>query len=159
MKVSIYLTQFSENSKKFHVDRCPSYGRSSKWSFQGRNTNRPFTAWRVDDMGLMSIGICRGPLELPKDTFWEVLQLTVFLVNREHMTCLSWAAAHLVYELGRSKLIWVVSLRIVYEYVMSKWKNFYRGGNGAHFRGFLGFGAIASRDLKIFSWDLGYPWV
>ena len=44
-----------------------------------------------------------------------------------------------------------------YGYVMSKWKNFYRGRNGAHFRGFLGFRAMASRDLKIFSWDFGYP--
>ena len=60
---------------------------------------------------------------------------------------------------GRSKLIWVVNLRIVYGYVMPKWKNFYRGGNGAHFRGFLGFGAVASSNLKIFSWDSGYPWV
>ena len=58
---------------------------------------------------------------------------------------------------GRSKLIWVVNLRIIYGYVMSKWKNFYWGGNGTHFPGFLGFGAVASSDLKIFSWDLGYP--
>ena len=27
----------------------------------------------------------------------------------------------------------------------------------AHFRGFLDFGAVASSDLKIFSWDSGYP--
>ena len=40
---------------------------------------------------------------------------------------------------------------------MSKWKNFYRGGNGAHFHGFLGFEAVASSNLKIFSWDLEYP--
>ena len=45
------------------------------------------------------------------------------------MTCLSWAAACLVYG----------------------W-----GGNGTHFRGFLGFGAVALSDLKIFSWDSGY---
>ena len=40
---------------------------------------------------------------------------------------------------------------------MSKRKNFYWGGNGAHFCGFLGFGAVALSDLKIFSWDSGYP--
>ena len=38
-----------------------------------------------------------------------------------------------------------------------KMKKFYQGGNGAHFGEFLGFGAIALSDLKIFSWDLGYP--
>ena len=77
--------------------------------------------------------------------------------------------SHLTYDLsfmdcctprvwvGRSKLIWVVNLRIVYGYVMSKWKNFYRGRNGAHFCGILGFRAVASSNLKIFSWDLGYP--
>ena len=59
----------------------------------------------------------------------------------------------------RSKLIRVVNQIIVYGYVMSKWKNLYQGGNGAHFRGFLGFGAIASSNLKNFLWDSGYPWV
>ena len=38
-----------------------------------------------------------------------------------------------------------------------KMKNFYRGGNGAHFREWLGYGAVASTDFKIFSWHLGYP--
>ena len=58
---------------------------------------------------------------------------------------------------GRSKLIWVVNLRIIYGYVMSKWKKIYQGGNRAHFRGFLGLGAVVLSELKIFSWDLGYP--
>ena len=62
-----------------------------------------------------------------------------------------------MYGLGGSKLIWVVNLRIVYGYVISKWKIFYRGGNGAHFCGFLGFRAVALSNLKIFSWDSGYP--
>ena len=51
----------------------------------------------------------------------------------------------------------MVNLRIVYGYGMSKWKNFYRGRNGAHFHGFLGFEAVASSDLKMFSWDSRYP--
>ena len=50
---------------------------------------------------------------------------------------------------GQSKdCLWVCNVKM---------KKVYQGGNGAHFRGFLGFGAVASSDLKIFSWDLGYP--
>ena len=50
---------------------------------------------------------------------------------------------------GQSKdCLWVCNVKM---------KNFYQGGNRAHFRGFLGFGAVASSDLKIFSWDSGYP--
>ena len=50
---------------------------------------------------------------------------------------------------GQSKdCLWVCNVKM---------KKFYRGRNRAHFRGFLGFGAVASSDLKIFSWDLGYP--
>ena len=158
MKVSIYLTRLSENSKKFHVDRCPSYGRSSKWPFWGRNTDRPFTAWRVDDMGPMSIGICRGPLatkgHLSRSFVFNGFPRKSRTYDLSSMGCCMPRVL-----VGRLKLIWVVSLRIVYGFVMSKWKQFYWGGNGAHFHGFLGFGAVASRDLKIFSWDLGYPWV
>ena len=99
MKVSIYLTQFSENSKKFHVDCCPSYGCSSKWPFRGQNTNHPFMAQKVNDMGPMSIGICRGPLAT-KRHLSRSFAINGFLVNQEHMTCLSWATACLVYGLG-----------------------------------------------------------
>ena len=50
---------------------------------------------------------------------------------------------------GQSKdCLWVCNVKM---------KKFLPGGNGAHFCGFLGFGAVASSDLKIFSWDLGYP--
>ena len=38
-----------------------------------------------------------------------------------------------------------------------KMKKILPGGNGEHFRGFLGFRAVALSDLKIFSWDSGYP--
>ena len=38
-----------------------------------------------------------------------------------------------------------------------KMKKFYRGRNGAHFRECRGYGAVALADLKIFSWDSGYP--
>ena len=62
MKVSIYLTRFSVNFKKFYVDRCLSYDCLSNWLFLGQNTNSLFTAWTVNDMGPMSIGICREPL-------------------------------------------------------------------------------------------------
>ena len=31
-----------------------------------------------------------------------------------------------------------------------KMKNFHRGGNGAHFGGFLTYGALASTDLNFF---------
>ena len=44
MKVPIYLTRFNGNSKKFHVDRSPSYGRSSKRLLGGRNISHPFAA-------------------------------------------------------------------------------------------------------------------
>ena len=37
-------------------------------------------------------------------------------------------------------------------------KNFYRSGNGAHLRECRGYRAVASADLKIFSWDLGYQY-
>ena len=61
MKVPMYLTRFSENSKKFHVHCSLSYGRSSKWPLGGRNISRPFAAWRVDNFHAMSFGNCRGP--------------------------------------------------------------------------------------------------
>ena len=44
MKVPIYLTRFNKNKKKFHIDRSPSYGRSSKWLLGGRNISHPFAA-------------------------------------------------------------------------------------------------------------------
>ena len=37
--------------------------------------------------------------------------------------------------------LWVCNVKI---------KKFYWGGNGAHFREFLGFGAVASSDLNSF---------
>ena len=50
---------------------------------------------------------------------------------------------------GQSKdCLWVCNVKM---------KKFYRGGNGAHFCGFLGFRTVALRDLKIFSWVSGYP--
>ena len=50
---------------------------------------------------------------------------------------------------GQSKdYLWVCNVKM---------KKFLPGRNGAHFHGFLGFGAVASSDLKIFSWDKGYP--
>ena len=51
-------------------------------------------------MGPMSIGICRGPLVATKRHLLRSFAINGFLVNREHMTCLSWAAAHFVYGLG-----------------------------------------------------------
>ena len=48
---------------------------------------------------------------------------------------------------GQSKdCLWVCNVKM---------KKFYQGGNGAHFRGFLGFGAVVSNNLKFFSWDSG----
>ena len=61
MRVPIYLTRFNKNKKKFHVDRSPSYGRSSKRLLGGRNIGRPFAARRVDNFHAMSFGNCRGP--------------------------------------------------------------------------------------------------
>ena len=77
MKVSIYLTQNKKNSEFFSLVGLPSYGRPSDWPFRGRNVNSPFTAWRVDDRGTVSLVICRGPFYLPKGTFWEFLRFTV----------------------------------------------------------------------------------
>ena len=61
MRVPIYLTRFNKNKKKFHVDRSPSYGHSSKWPLGGRNISGPFAAQRVDNFHAMSFGNCRGP--------------------------------------------------------------------------------------------------
>ena len=58
--------------------RSPRYSRSSNFA---KTKNHPFTAWRVDDRGAMSMVICRGPFYLAKDTFWEFLPFTVFVVN------------------------------------------------------------------------------
>ena len=157
MKVSIYLTWFSKNSKKFHVDCCPSYGHSSKWPFWGQKTNCLFTAWRVSDMDPMSIGICRGTSVATKRHFLRSFANKRFFRKLRTYDLSFMGRCTPRVWVGRSKLIWVVNLRIVYGYVMSKWENFYRGGNGAHFHGFLGFGAVALSDLKIFSWDSGYP--
>ena len=44
MRVPIYLTWFNKNKKKFHVDRSPSYGRSSKRPLGGRNISCLFAA-------------------------------------------------------------------------------------------------------------------
>ena len=44
MRVPIYLTRFNRHSRKFHVDRSLSYGRSSKWPLGGRNISHPFAA-------------------------------------------------------------------------------------------------------------------
>ena len=44
MRVPIYLTQFNGHSRKFHVDRSLSYGRSSKRPLGGQNISHPFAA-------------------------------------------------------------------------------------------------------------------
>ena len=50
---------------------------------------------------------------------------------------------------GQSKdCLWVCNVKM--KKILSGWKL-------AHFCGFLGFGAVASSDMKIFSWDSGYP--
>ena len=50
---------------------------------------------------------------------------------------------------GQSKdCLWVCNVKM---------EKFYWGRNRADFCGFLGFGAAVSSDLKIFSWDSGYP--
>ena len=50
---------------------------------------------------------------------------------------------------GQSKdCLWVCNVKM---------EKFLPGQKRAHFRGFLGFGAVALRDLKIFLWDFGYP--
>ena len=50
---------------------------------------------------------------------------------------------------GQSKdCLWVCNVKM---------EKFYRGGKGAHFHGFLGFRAIALRDLKIFFMGFGVP--
>ena len=61
MRVPIYLTRFSGHSKQFHVERSPSYGRSSKRPLGGGNIGCPFAARRVDNFHAMSFGNCRGP--------------------------------------------------------------------------------------------------
>ena len=40
---------------------------------------------------------------------------------------------------------------------MSKWKNVYRGGNGAHFRGFLGFRGHSVEGFENFFMGFGVP--
>ena len=47
-------------------------------------------------MGPMSIQVCRGTPGSYQKTPFEKFAINGFLVNREHMTCLSWAATHLV---------------------------------------------------------------
>ena len=48
---------------------------------------------------------------------------------------------------GQSKdCLWICNVKM---------KKILLGQKRGTFRGFLGFGAVASSDLKIFSWDLG----
>ena len=52
---------------------------------------------------------------------------------------------------GQSKdCLWVCNVKM---------KKILSGQKRGTFRGFLGFGAVVLTDLKIFSWDLGYPLV
>ena len=77
MKVSIYLTQNKKNLEFFSLVGLRVMAIRVIGPFRVQNVNGPFTAWRVNDRGTVSLVICRGPFYLPKGTFWEFLRFTV----------------------------------------------------------------------------------
>ena len=98
MKVSIYLTWFSQNFKKFHVDHCPNYGTPVTGPLQAKTQiiylqHEGSTTWVQCQLGFV------GSPVATKRYLLRSFVINGFLVNQEHVTCPSWATARLVYGL------------------------------------------------------------
>ena len=96
MKVSIYLTQYSKNLKEFYVDHVQDMAAQVTDPFQ---TKTQFVCLR-HEWPMTWVQCQLGTPVATKRHLSKSFVINGFLINQEHITCLSWAATRLVYGLG-----------------------------------------------------------
>ena len=96
MKVSIDVTQDKKNREKLMSTSVPVMAVRVTGHFDSKTQ-----IFHLQYEGLMTWVQCQLGFVGDLCTYLSrSFVINGFLINREHVTCLSWAAAHLVYGLG-----------------------------------------------------------